>query len=979
MGHHAKTEPEPTQVWNSRPVRNNLGQVDAAMPMCNAKSFYRAARNGEVQDVRNYLSNAGYEHKRKALERAVEYGHFSVARVLIEEGGTRPSGRSLLTAVRYKMHSIVQLLLDHEVDRDYCESNGRTALMEAVMKVDESSISILLAAGASLDKMDCKRRNALFLALQGGMVDIASQLLRAGASARGCGGFLTRFILAGNEELVELLLRGGANPNMAYQNGSNYPLILATQHGRTRMVEVMVEVGVDVHQADKRGKTALNYATSDGRIEIARTLVRNGATASCKWMMRNAVKNGNAELVLLLARAASRSRTSDVILNDALMTATVCGSEELVRILLKNGANVNAVCGKGQTALNHALSRDYLSVAQALVQHGAEPMTCEPLMKSAIVAGDIQKIRLLLDCGANPDAIDDTGRPLTILTAVQSDQLEACRELGASGANVNYAPPGGLTPLMEAARVGDVEMVKTLLKLDADLNVQMAHGNTAVMWAAHYGYTEVIQLLIDAKANLEIVNDEGMTVVDCVGRNLSNYLPLWRLFTWHLENFDYVDVDASYFPIAATYYAEENVDMLQKLDRSLINKTIESDEALVQLCGSVDVKVNKRDRFNRSLLMYMAYRGHTGIVALLLSKGANINDVDTRGMTALTWATIGRHVDVVQVLISYGAIVNVPDRSQRTPLHYAVRVRDIIIAIVLANAGGKLRTRMQMEGALIWAAKEGHGFLVHELCQLKVDVNELDDYRATALIWAAEQGHMPCVMELLRWNPDINIVDSCGRTALWYALDRGHDEIVNCLLPGSGLKNINNGTPGLCAAARRGKVEHVRMMLERGVDVEWAEPDGTTALMCAAFSGSSEIVDLLLKKRADVQKANKDGETALHSATYADSPPVIDLLVAQKADIEKRNGNGLTPLLVASQLGKSDALDALLKHDADCMAVDDDGTTAVDLAIREGVDITEGAAAVAETLIAWGAEAADLEKTATAVLEYSQKKELEDR
>lgn len=73
-----------------------------------------------------------------------------------------------------------------------------------------------------------------------------------------------------NTELVELLLRRGVNVNLPYQDVAYYPLHVLTQYVRMRMMEVIVEIVVDVHQTEKNNRSALNRAVRRRRVEIAR-------------------------------------------------------------------------------------------------------------------------------------------------------------------------------------------------------------------------------------------------------------------------------------------------------------------------------------------------------------------------------------------------------------------------------------------------------------------------------------------------------------------------------------------------------------------------------------------------------------------------------------------------------------------------------------------------------------------------------------
>ena len=90
--------------------------------------------------------------------------------------------------------------------------------------------------------------------------------------------------------------------------------------------------------------------------------------------------------------------------------------------------------------------------------------------------------------------------------------------LGA-GANANGALLSGETPLMEAARRGNLATSQRLLSGGANPNVQEKNGGqTALMWAAEERHRDVVKVLIDAHADLYARTRKGFTVLHFAAR-----------------------------------------------------------------------------------------------------------------------------------------------------------------------------------------------------------------------------------------------------------------------------------------------------------------------------------------------------------------------------------------------------------------------------------------------------------------------------
>lgn len=110
------------------------------------------------------------------------------------------------------------------------------------------------------------------------------------------------------------------------------------------------------------------------------------------------------------------------------------------------------------------------------------PITVNLLIAHEAENGDARAIRILLNCGANVDAVDNGRTPL--MYAVQNRHMDAIRTLLASHADVNAKyEENGMTSLMMAASDGQMAMVKALINAGADVKAHDKLGRSVLWWA----------------------------------------------------------------------------------------------------------------------------------------------------------------------------------------------------------------------------------------------------------------------------------------------------------------------------------------------------------------------------------------------------------------------------------------------------------------------------------------------------------------
>jgi cytochrome c len=144
------------------------------------------------------------------------------------------------------------------------------------------------------------------------------------------------------------------------------------------------------------------------------------------------------------------------------------------------------------------MTRVFIGLACVVVVLGSASMAIAGPLGNAAKAGDIAEIERLLDEGAD---VNESGLATPLFYAIQYKHTDAAHLLIERGADVNKASTWG-TPLNEAAKQGNAEIVGLLLEQGADHTVTAAEGLTPLHSAAEGGSVEAVQHLLDHGADI---------------------------------------------------------------------------------------------------------------------------------------------------------------------------------------------------------------------------------------------------------------------------------------------------------------------------------------------------------------------------------------------------------------------------------------------------------------------------------------------
>jgi uncharacterized protein len=430
-----------------------------------------------------------------------------------------------------------------------------------------------------------------------------------------------------------------------------------------------------------------------------------------------------------------------------------------VQRLLDQSVDVNATQPDGATALHWAAHRDELAIAD-----------------------------LLIRAGAKVDAADEDGVTPLGLACLNASPAMVERLLKA-GANPNA---GRESPVLSAARSGNVEVMKLLLAHGGDANAkEPRRGQTALMWAAAEKHAAVAGVLIDHGADVKAKTVPVRSASGGRGGGLgrggmgggsngaNGFTPL--LFAVRAGDFQ-----------------------------------------SVRLLANVGADVNDVSADGLSALVLATLRAQVDIALFLLEKGADAN-LAGAGFTALHWAsgsweteltvtsitpdregeewrTVAglreRRIDLVKALLEHGADPNarirrppqrvgssknpgLPELVGATPFIVAAVAGAADVMRVLADHGADVHARTSSNGTPLMAAA-GLGRAIGEVL-----VPESDNLAAAKLL--VELGAV-----------DVNAVDTLGNSALHYAAFMRRDSIVQLLAERGArldLPNLYGETP----------------------------------------------------------------------------------------------------------------------------------------------------------------------------------------
>lgn len=464
------------------------------------------------------------------------------------------------------------------------------------------------------------------------------------------------------------------------------PLVDAAQRADWGVVRALVEQGADVTARQGDGATALHWAAYRDALDLADLLIAAGADVNAAndlgvtplWA---AAENDSPAMVRRLLAAGADPDAALLSGETPLMTAARVGAADIARQLLDAGADAAATAGRGQTALMWAVAQRHPDVVEALLAHGAAV-----------------------------DARSDVWTEV-VKTTPEPWNPEYVAEI----------PQGGYTPLLFAARVGDLASARLLVAAGADVDDQPPYGTSATVVAAHSGHADVAAFLLQQGANPNAA-DAGYTALHAailhkdaalvralldhgadpdapvlrstpVRRDAVDFhlhpswvgaTPFWLAARFNAPDIMRLLVERGADPLRAHHpkywpgslsIRDERVEVEEGATTALMaaaglggREPLFSVDRLARIAESAPVRSTRRepDRAVRERTMLEA-------VKTAARHGIDVNTANAEGNTALHAAAGRGYARVVEYLVSRGARLDARNADGRTPLALAQR------------------------------------------------------------------------------------------------------------------------------------------------------------------------------------------------------------------------------------------------------------------------------------------------------------------
>lgn len=281
------------------------------------------------------------------------------------------------------------------------------------------------------------------------------------------------------------------------------------------------------------------------------------------------------------------------------------------------------------------------------------------------------------------------------------------------------------------------------------------------------------------------------------------------------------------------YYAASNCD-------------VEMIELLLSFGADINFATKKKS-FKTPLFAAIKYQEDTKVAEFLIKNGANLSTKNWHGQSPLHHSVFNGRVDFVELLIKYGANVNEVDHYGFTPLHLATDNEYELVKILLSNGS-------------------------------RVDVGERHNNR-TPIYYAIEKGYLEIVRLLLDTHPGIN----------------NHNSTTDHNYTTKGLLKYTQTIPILHFAAKHSQLEIVKLLVERGADVNEGADGVGTPLYFAVQQDNHLITQFLLERGANPNLTTADGFSPMTNALIHRNKDNIRLMIQYGGNLNKANKHGMKP------------------------------------------------------------------------------------
>jgi len=506
-------------------------------------------------------------------------------------------------------------------------------------------------------------------------------------------------VMRGDKAALRTLLQKKADVNATQTDGAT-AMHWAVYRDDLESVDLLIQSGSKVDIKNREGVTPLHMASLYGNARIIGRLLKAGADAEQKGpagetLLMLAARNGNPEAITMLVAAGADVNAKEPIRGTtALMWAVEQRHSAAVAALIDAKADVSAKSAGAGIPRNYMANRVNGSRVEAAVRVRANAAkagrTYEEQLEVEQKAGTLQVRRIgdVTSFGQQQQRQQQQSQPQQQAQAqtqridqapAQAQQQDDDDEFLFAG--LVGSGGGGLTPLVLAAREGDLESARLLLAAGADVNQATEYGWTPLLTATNNRNYQLAQYLVERGADVNKANKGNWTPLYLAtdNRNIEGGdFPVPKPDTDH---FDYIK-----------FLLEHGADPNVRIKDNTLTRTIFTMQWFLEAGATPFIRA--------------AQSSDLELLKLLLSRGADPQIKTDHADTALTAAAgVGwvdgvtyehspkANVETVKFLLDLGLDPNAANGDGRTPLMVAAAKGRAEVIQILVDRGAKLDTR----------------------------------------------------------------------------------------------------------------------------------------------------------------------------------------------------------------------------------------------------------------------------------------------
>lgn len=417
----------------------------------------------------------------------------------------------LQLAIQKGCQKIVKLFLQRGHSAVFNSQCKESPLHTAVLKNRRAVLKLLLKNEIDVDVTDVFGRSALHVAVEKGSSEMVKEFcnIYSKREEKWKEGYTALCVAAhnGRDDIVRLLLEQGADLNARIDHYST-PLCEAAENGHIRIVKLLLANGADVNEIRNDGRSALHCAVQREFYKVIDCLLECGADVNLKVSgdspLHFAAAIGNLKILkLLLSNGAELNATN---LSDAtpLFIAVQRNRNEIVECLVKHGADVN-IHDQDSTIKSFNYTSDCIHDLRSC--RGLRPLII------AVDNSNLDIVEILLNCGAPADIENEKVSPLHLASA--NGSLEIVKVLLGFGANINSVCEENYTPFSHAIANGKTETFMCLLSTGVNFNINSSNSVLHIAVSAVKKDKNIVALLLDFGADVRATSVDNKTALHC--------------------------------------------------------------------------------------------------------------------------------------------------------------------------------------------------------------------------------------------------------------------------------------------------------------------------------------------------------------------------------------------------------------------------------------------------------------------------------